>query len=166
VAAMLSGNHELVLREAPRVLRSAPEFAMLRWDLALSLVHEDRRDEAHAVLDAAPIEKIPTIAGGVCLAMKLALEGKQTESLECIGDALLKCAWNVEYWSWLIAECFAVAGAQEQALEWLENATRRGFVHYPYLSRSRTFSALQPNPRFQALLSTVKATWEEMQRLA
>lgn len=29
------------------------------------------------------------------------------------------------------------------ALEWLENATRRGFVHYRYLSRSPTLRALR-----------------------
>jgi len=165
-SAVISGNTDLVQRDAPRVLRSAPEFALVRWDLAVSLVHDDRRDEARAVLDAAPIEKVPTIAGRICLAMKLALEGKQTECLTCIGDDLLKCAWNVEYWSWLIAECYAVAGALEQALEWLENAPRRGFVHYPYLSRSRTLGALHANPRFHDLLSRVKITWEEMQRLS
>lgn len=48
----------------------------------------------------------------------------------------------------------------------LENATRRGFVHYPYLSTSRTFRYLRDAPGFQDLLTRVKATWEEMQRLA
>jgi hypothetical protein len=33
------------------------------------------------------------------------------------------------------------------------------------LSRSLTFRTLHANTRFQNLLSTVKATWEEMQRL-
>jgi eukaryotic-like serine/threonine-protein kinase len=163
--AMMSGDNELVQREAPRVLRSAPDFAMVRWDLAAALIEEDRLDEARTVLDAAPVEKVPTIAGRLCWCLNLALEGKRTEALACIGEHLSTCAWNVEYWSWQVAECYAVAGAQEQALEWLENATRRGFVHYPYLSRSRTFRTLHANPRFQDLLSRVKATWEEMQRL-
>ena len=164
--AMVSGDNELVQREAPRVLRSAPEFAMVRWDLAAALIQEDRPNEARTVLDAAPVEKVPTIAGRLCVCLKLALEGKRTEALACIGEHLSRCAWNVEYWSWQVAECYAVAGAQEQALEWLENATRRGFVHYPYLSRSRTFRTLHATPRFQDLLSRVKTTWEEMQRLS
>jgi tetratricopeptide (TPR) repeat protein len=165
-SALMSGNHELVLSEAPRVLRSAPDFSMVRWDLAVALLQEDRPDDARAVLEATPAEKVPTIAGRGCVCLKLALEGKRTEALTCIGEHLSTCAWNVEYWSWLVAECYAVAGAEEQSLEWLENATRRGFVHHPYLSRSRTFRTLHANPRFRDLLSRVKTTWEEMQRLS
>ena len=163
--ALVTGNYVLVLDEAPRVLRSAPEFALVRWDLAVSLVQQDRLDEARAILDAAPIERVPTIAGRVCQSMKLALEGRRAEALSCIGEELSRCAWNVEYWSWLVSECYAVAGAEDQALEWLENATRRGFLHYPYLSTSRTFRSLNGSARFQDLLRRVKRTWEEMQRL-
>jgi serine/threonine protein kinase len=163
--ALLSGNPALVVREAPRVLQSVPEFAMVRWDLAVALIQEDRLDDARDVLAAAPPERVPTIAGRVCVALKLALEGRRTEALTCIGEHLSTCAWNVEYWSWQVAECYAVAGAQDEALDWLENATRRGFVHYPFLSRSRTFRSLHGNPRFEQLSAGVKATWEEMQRL-
>jgi hypothetical protein len=138
---------------------------MLRWDLAVSLLQDERLDDARTVLDAAPDETVPTIAGRLCLFLKLALEGRRTEALACVGEHLLKCAWNVEFWSWLVAECYALIGEQEQAIGWLENATRRGFVHYPYLSSSRTFRALHGDPRFQDLLGRVKTTWERMQRL-
>ena len=161
--ALISGNNDLVQQDAPRLLRLVPEFAMLRWDLAVSLIQNDRLADARAVLDAAPDEKIPTIAGRLCLFLKLALEGRQTEALGCIGEHLLTCAWNVEYWSWLVAECYAFIGEQERALDWLENASRRGFVHYPYLSRSRMFRPLHGDPRFEELQGRIKTTWEQMQ---
>ena len=164
-SALVAGDHDVVAREAPRVVRSAPEFAMVRWDLAVALIQQNRLDEARAVLDSAPVEKGETIAGRVCVCLKAALEGRQDEALAVIGEHLSACAWNVEWWSWLVAECYAVAGAQEQALDWLENAVTRGFVNYPYLSTSRTFRALHGNPRFENLSARVKATWEEMQRL-
>jgi len=163
--ALISGNNDLVQQDAPRLLRLVPEFAMLRWDLAVSLIQDDRMEDARAVLDAAPDEKVPTIAGRLCLFLKLALDGRQTEALSCIGEHLLTCAWNVEYWSWLVAECYAFVGEQERALDWLENATRRGFVHHPYLTRSRMFRPLHGNPRFEDLLGRIKTTWEQMQRL-
>ena len=164
-SAVMSGHPALVIQEAPRVLQSVPGFAMVRWDLAVALIEEDRLDDAREVLAATPPEKVPTIAGRVCVALKHALEGRRTEALACIGEHLSTCAWNVEYWSWQVAECYAVAGAQDEALDWLENATRRGFVHYPYLSRTRTFRSLHGNPRFEQLSTSVKATWEELQRL-
>jgi non-specific serine/threonine protein kinase len=164
-SALAAGNNDLVVREAPRVLRSAPDFAMVRWDLAVALIQQDQLDEARAVLDSAPVEKVQTIGSRVCLCLKAALEGRRDAALATIGEPLSTCAWNVEYWSWLVAECYAVAGAQEEALDWLENAVTRGFVNYPYLSASRTFRSLHGNPRFEQLSARVKTTWEEMQRL-
>ena len=68
--AKISGQNDLVQQEAPRVLRSVPGFAMVRWDLAVSLMQTDRRDEARVVLAAAPPEDVPTIAGRLCVFMK------------------------------------------------------------------------------------------------
>jgi serine/threonine protein kinase/Flp pilus assembly protein TadD len=164
-SALVAGNNDLVVLDAPRVLRSAPEFAMVRWDLAVALIQQDRLDEARVVLDSAPVEKVQTIASRVCVCLKAALEGRQDAARAVIGAHLSTCAWNVEYWSWLVAECYAVAGAQEEALDWLENAVTRGFVNYLYLSSSRTFRSLHGNPRFDQLSARVKATWEEIQRL-
>jgi eukaryotic-like serine/threonine-protein kinase len=164
-SALAAGDNDLVVRDAPRVLRSAPEFAMVRWDLAVALIQQDRVDEARVVLDSAPAEKVQTIASRVCVCLKAALEGRQDAARTVIGAHLSTCAWNVEYWSWLVAECYAVADAQDEALNWLENAVTRGFVNYPYLSASRTFRSLHGHPRFDQLSARVKATWEEIQRL-
>jgi len=163
--AVMTGNHRVVLQEAPRVLQSVPEFALLRWDLGVALIQADRLEQARAILAAAPPEKVPTIAGRLCVFLGLALEGRRSEALACVGERLLACARNVEYWSWLVAECYAVLGEQESAIDCLENATRRGFVHYRYLSSSRTFQTLHDNPHFQELLGRVRTTSEEMQRL-
>jgi eukaryotic-like serine/threonine-protein kinase len=164
-SALISGNNDLVQQDAPRLLRLVPEFAMLRWDLAISLIQDDRMEDARWVLDAAPDEKVPTIAGRLCLFLKLGLDGRQTAALGCIGEHLLTCAWNVEYWSWLVAECYAFVGDQERALDWLENASRRGFVHHPYLSTNRVFRPFHGNPRFEDLMGRIKTTWEQMQQL-
>jgi eukaryotic-like serine/threonine-protein kinase len=125
-SALAAGSNDLVVRDAPRVLRSAPDFAMVRWDLAVALIQQDRLDVARAVLDSAPLEKVETIAGRVCVCLKAALEGRQDEARAAIGEHLSTCAWNVEYWSWLVAECYAVAGAQEEALDWLETPSGAG----------------------------------------
>ena len=46
-----------------------------------------------------------TIGSRVCLCLKAVLEGRQDAALATIGEPLSTCAWNVEYWSWLVAEC-------------------------------------------------------------
>jgi len=102
----------------------------------------------------------------VCLFWKLALQGEREAAAACVGEHLLACAWNVEFWAWMVAECYAFNGERTLALDWLENPARRGFVHYPYLSaRSHVWRAFDADSRFQKLMSEVKTTWEHLQQV-
>jgi hypothetical protein len=78
--ALLSGRHDVVSHEAQRILRPVPEFAIIRHDLALSLLHQGRDEDALAVLAAAPDERVSTIGGLVNRSPKLAVEGRSAEA--------------------------------------------------------------------------------------
>ena len=161
---MFAGHGDVVRRDAPVYLRSEPDFPMLRWPYVLSLIHSQQSNKALEVLEAAPEEKTPTIAGRVCLLLKLALQGKRSEATACIGEELLAGAWNVEWWSWCVGECYAFIEEDTLALDWLEHAVERGFIHYPYLSEhSSIFRKLDDNPRFQELLGKVRIAWEQFE---
>ena len=161
---MFAGHGAVVHRDAPVYLRSEPDFPMLRWPYVLSLIHSQQSNKALEVLEAAPEEKTPTIAGRVCLLLKLALQGKRSEATECIGEELLAGAWNVEWWSWCVGECYAFIEEDTLALDWLEHAVERGFIHYPYLSEhSSILRKLDDNPRFQELLGKVRIAWEQFE---
>ena len=78
--------------------------------------------------------------------------------------ALLSRARNVEFWSWWVSECYAFIDERELAIDWLENAFRRGFFPYPYVSQhSSAFRKLTDEPRFQLLLGKIKTAWEEFE---
>ena len=50
------------------------------------------------------------------------------------------------------------------AIDWLENASQRGFINYPYFSEhSKIFRRLDGNPRFQELLGKIRTAWEQFQ---
>ena len=73
-------------------------------------------------------------------------------------------AWNVEWWSWWVSECYAFIDEDELALDWLENAFERGFINYPYLSKhGKIFRKLDANPRFQQLVGKVRTAWEQFE---
>ena len=76
--------------EAQRILRSVPEFAIIRHDLALSLLHQGRDEEALAVLAAAPDERVSTIGGLVNRSLKLAVEGRSAEAVALLRDDLVR----------------------------------------------------------------------------
>ena len=78
-----------------------------------------------------------------------------------ISNDLKTAASRVEWWSWTLAECYAAADARDEALDWLENAVRRGFIAYPFLSRGGvSFGRFRGDSRYDALIATVKDTWE------
>jgi hypothetical protein len=61
----------------------------------------------------------------------------------------------------LLAQGYALAGAPERALHWLEIAVDRGFINHPFLARHDPFlESLRSHPRFQKLMGTVRDRWE------
>jgi tetratricopeptide (TPR) repeat protein len=66
--------------------------------------------------------------------------------------------------SYLVATISALGGLNETALDWLENAVERGFMHYPMLAEQDPFLAkLRGLPEYEALLERVKREWEEFE---
>ena len=116
------------------------------------------------MLEAAPDEPTPTLAGRLCLFLQLALRGKRAEAAECVGEQLMARAWKVEWWSCWMAECYAFIEEQDLALDWLDNAVERGFINDPHLSNhNKIFRKLDGNPRFAELLSRVRTAWEQFE---
>jgi hypothetical protein len=137
-------------------------FPIIRHDMALSLVHQRRDDEALALLQAAPDEPVPTVSGVVTRALRLALEGRSADAAALLQDDLVQGAADVEFWAWWVSECYAFIGEDALALDWLERAFSKGFRAYPYLSEhSSVFARLHGQPRCRTLLVDIKRSWEE-----
>jgi serine/threonine protein kinase len=161
---LIAGDFGAVQRRAPDLLRAAPPFAYARWVYAMSLVHTNQRDEAIAVLDAAPDEPTPTIAGVICRFLLLVLQGEREAALSCVSPDFQARARRVEWWSEWIAQCYALMGEHGRAIDWLENAVDRGYIDHPYFAEhGATWRRLGGNARFQALLDKVKPLWERFE---
>jgi len=159
---LMTGHDEIVQAEALRFLEPIPDVAFLRWIIALSLIHTERLDEAHKLLEAMPGERVPTISGQVCQFLRLAIEGKSDQAASCFDADLLDRVRNVEFWSWCVSECYAFINEQELSIDWLENAFTRGFYCYSYVSmHSSIYRKLHDNPRFQELIGRMKTAWEQ-----
>ena len=63
-----------------------------------------------------------------------------------------------------LAEGFALSGARQSAIQWLQVAIDRGFVNYPFHSQHEpSFEALRGDSAFKALLETAKHRWERFE---
>jgi hypothetical protein len=94
----------------------------------------------------------------------IALRDKKEDLLRSIDSPMQKWAqrdWMVSFW---IAECLALIGDREKALEWLESAVNLGFVNYPFINTHDPFlSNIRNETRFKLLMDHVKHAWENFE---
>ncbi len=96
--------------------------------------------------------------------LKHALRGSKEEALQAITPELIKWARWDELWPWLMASGYALINEKEEAFDWLEHATSRGFINYPFLSEYDPFlENLRGYERFKNLMERVKVEWEHFE---
>jgi hypothetical protein len=157
---VLDGDAEPWQSLADRCLETTPHYAVLRFSYAMWLVQVGRLETARALLARAPDESRQTIASACCSFLLHALDAKKEDAMACFTEDLMTAAKRVEWWSLNVSWCYAFVNETERALDWLENAVQRGFIHYPFLSRPDVvYARLRGNPRFDALLERVKSAW-------
>ena len=66
--------------------------------------------------------------------------------------------------SWMIGSCYAMLGMVDEAVAWLRQAMKRGFINYPFLAEQEPFLArIRSQPQFQEVMEEVKQRWEEFE---
>jgi serine/threonine protein kinase len=161
VVDLLAGVSEHTLEAAIQFLRTAPEFAFHRLLCALSLIHLGRLNEARTIVEEAHEERLPSIAGRQCAFIRHALSGNRDAALSSVSESLRACARQVEWWSYVMADCYALVDEKDQALDWLANAIDRGFTNYPALSQhDKALARFSSDPRFEVLMQKAKYEWE------
>jgi disulfide oxidoreductase YuzD len=68
------------------------------------------------------------------------------------------------YWSYNVADAFALLNEKKEALDWLENAVNRGFINYPFINEYDSFlENIRGEERFKKLMERVKHEWEHFE---
>ena len=157
VVEFLAGESARKLQFMLQFLQINPEFTVSRVTCALALIYQGRIPEARALVEAAPEEKTPSISGLQCAFIRHALAGRRDEALRAVSEPFKAAARRVEYWSWVMSNCYALIDERDQALDWLEIAISRGFINYPFLSQhDKLLAKLHGHPRFEALMQKAK----------
>ena len=86
------------------------------------------------------------------------------KALEAMTPEFIAAAKSDVQFSWMVGSCYAMLGKAEDAIDWIEHAVKRGFIHYPFLTEYDPFLAnIRGEPRFKKLMERVKYEWEHFE---
>jgi non-specific serine/threonine protein kinase len=155
------GRYELALERMDTFHRMFPEDVMTKWIHGLSLAYMNNRREAGRLFDEVAREQPGTLFACLGLAFKYAFEGKRSEALAALdSNPSLRKSWDFQstYWK---AECLALIGEKEKAIDCLELDVNLGMSNYPLMSELDPFLAsVRGEERFKRLMERVKYEWE------
>jgi serine/threonine protein kinase/Tfp pilus assembly protein PilF len=138
-----------------------PNSPYARWAYGNVAVWAGRIDEGSEILDKVVRDYPETTFGRFSAFLTSALRGKRDEALRAMIPELKEAAWQDIQLSWLVAAVFSILGMKDEALDWLEQAVRRGFVNYPFLTQQEPYlESVRGEPRFRSLMEEVKRRWE------
>jgi serine/threonine protein kinase len=160
-----SGRLDLWAEAISRLRDQHPELrSQLSWQYARALAAQNRIEEALKIL--APVTKNPQEAmkdlySNFALLFECALRMDRKAFLAYLTpDTVEEIKIDTQN-SIYLADDFALLKDNENALFWLENAVKCGWINYPFLNEYDPFlKNIRSDERFQKLMARVKELWE------
>ena len=147
-------------RKALELGREMPVLYLFRtWTLA----GDGQKDEAARVIGLLTAKFGGTLFARFGEIVNFAMQGNRDGLLAALTPEVQNAARQVEYFSRMLADCCALAGANAEAIYWLENDIRLGFFNYPFLVRDPFLSGLKDNPQFDKILEQARLLWTNFQ---
>ncbi|MFH1314062.1 MAG: protein kinase [Candidatus Eisenbacteria bacterium] len=138
-----------------------PDNAAIRMHYAFALVYGGRLAETDPLMAMSEGASPKLDFDRLLLFLLYARNGERSRAEMQIDKAVTKTSRRDLEYSWRIAAGYALLGMHDEALDWLENAVKCGFVNYPFLSSCDTsFESLREDGRFRRLMVKVKEEWE------
>jgi tetratricopeptide (TPR) repeat protein len=163
-AEIEQGNFEAGLEYLSRMIKIEPENPMCRIVYAHGLAYANRHEESYDILDKLGKDLADTWHGELALFFKLALKNKKTEAQQAVSEDLKKAARGDEYFPIFMAEGYALIDEKDEAIDWLEEGLKWGFINYPFLNEIDPFlKNIRNEPRFKKLMERVKHEWENFE---
>jgi len=153
------GNFENSLEFLLTSLKLDPENPFCQVAYARGLAYLNRFDESYKILDKLGKEAPDTWLGEFALFFKYALQNKKTEAQQAVSGVLKQAARGDEFTPLWMAECYALIDEKDEAIDWLEEVVKWGFINYPFLNEiNRFLENIRGEARFKKLMKRVNAT--------
>jgi eukaryotic-like serine/threonine-protein kinase len=146
-----------------RQYRMDPNSPFAAVTLGWVLAYARQFDEAFDVLDDAAQRFAATPFASWAQSLARGLRGDRRGCVRAITPAFEAAARGSEMFARALAQCYALGGENERALEWLEHAVGLGLLNLDFLAQHDWFLAgLRNEPRFRSLLGRVRVAVDEL----
>ena len=161
--AFMDGNLALGVRAGRVWQERDPGNPIARWVYGSGLARNQQIDDARTIF--AGLEAKPDNGAFSRMAAMFlrALAGDREGTFAAVTPDLVEAARVDWQYSWEVASGYALVGATDQALDWLQNAVTRGFINYTFLSQhDPLLASLRSDERFQALMADARKRHERL----
>lgn len=159
----MSGDLDQALSAFDRVLDLEPDFLWAPILRSYVFLWQDRREDALEELDPLSRRSPSNLFVDWAILLRWAL-GEVDARPEPALKNTENFAWTDPEMPWFIASMYALAGATDDALRWLERAVDRGWVNYPLFSRrDPLLESIRDDDRFKELMVEVRVGWESVE---
>jgi len=160
----LSGRFQAALPWYRRWMEHEPNNPATVHTTAMCLIWNEQFGEARALLNSLVTTAPASPWTWYNAFFSYALNGDRDNALAALTPELAAAARSFEVTCWYMAGFCAMIDAKDQAVEWLEQAAKKGFINYPMLAEYDPFlKRLRGEPRFTRLLDDVKREWESLE---
>ena len=148
------GDPDGSIREQEKVLEQDPKNVPALLNSAMAHVSKGDLTKARQVLEQARTLEPRNVWLRLLWALQLALEGKREEALKEMDAEVLKYG-EFAFYTFVVAEFYAVLGEKTKALDWLERAVRVGDERAEWFQRDPLLVAIRDEPRFRQILESI-----------
>lgn len=159
--AFMDGDVSLGVRAGRVWHERDPGNPIAHWVYGSCLARNQQFDDARTVF--AELEARPDAGAFSRMAAMFlcALAGDRAGTFAAVTPDLVEAARVDWQYSWEVASGYALVGASDQALDWLQNAVTRGFTNYRFLSvHDPMLASLRGDARFHALMAEARKRHE------
>ena len=158
------GKFEIGLKSLLKAYKLDPENQICRLWYAHGLTYDHKFEEAYKLFDLIVKESPEMWIPQFSLFFKYALQNKKTKALQSVSKELRHAVQRDEIMPLLMAECYALIDEKDEAIDWLEEVVKWGFINYPFLNEHDPhLENIRGEERFKKLMERVKYEWENFE---
>ena len=161
---VMEGRFEAAIPYYRKMSEMDPENQTFQLFYAWVLSLSNRKEEAYTIIDFLVKINPKAPAAHMRAFLKHALRGNKERALKSVTKELVSASKGVEFFSRFMADCYALIGEKEEAMNWIENDMRLGFVNYPYLSEyGPHLKNIRNEEQFKKIMEQAKDRWEHFE---